>query len=254
MPVSTSQYKIVTMNVPVDGSIFSNDALPSFNCSTFTLTSSLDLHTLSNVPGDTQTLSPYHDATSYTDVPYTAYQVVEYAPGHEPGYTVDVQGITSTKHIRLKGSLGSNGDTIVRTPTGPEWQMDYYSTIYDLENARPVSGTRDEGNNYAVVLDPRNGFTQYYQPTSGSNSCNSIILPNTLPQGRRWAVRFELTDYQGYFSLAVINPMNQSTVTWLYSTNESIEPDPVNVYEFYTRDGGDSWIGFKHHGMVVPLP
>lgn len=249
MPVSTTQYKIVTMNVPVDGSIFSNDALPSFNCSTFTLTSSLDLHALSNVPGDTQTLSPYHDVTSYTDVPYTADQVVVYAPGHEPGYTVDVQGITSTKHIRLKGSLGSNGDTIVRTPTGPEWQMDYYSTIYNLEDARPVDGTYDEGNNYAVVLDPRNGFTQYYQPTSGSNSCNSIILPNGLPPDRRWAVRLELQDPNGWFFWQVVNNMNASTVTWIPGMNDLANPSLIiDLYEFYTRDGGNNWIAYKYHG------
>lgn len=256
MPTFATQYRVLTMNMPVTGELASATGLgitvstPTIN----TINHTVDLVDMSPATLDSQDNAKPPAAVDALNEFYASNQYIMTMPGHEVGYLVDVQGVTATKEIQLKGNIGNAGDIIVQTNDGPEWQIDYYSTIYDLTWSVAVPGTQDEGNNFAVALDPRNGFTQYFTATTGTNDINSIILPNTLPQGRRWAVRFELTDHSGYFSLDIINQNNPSTVTWLQSTNESIEPDSINVYEFYTRDGGDNWIGFKHHGMFIPLP
>lgn len=155
--------------------------------------------------------------------------------------------------------LTSNGegmpptwDAVAVAPPTPT--TDYYSTIYNLADATPHAGSEDEDGNFAVMLDPRNGFTQYLvlQGAYGGKATR-VVLPTGLPTGRRWAVRFELVDYGGFFSASVVDQLalgvdEYQTITWLFSAYESMIPDSVNVYEFYTRDGGDSWIAYKYHG------
>jgi len=251
MPTFADRTQILTFSIPDDGVLLSNDLVPLMVSSSTAISVTAGNIVLHDVPDPVvQHNSGNVQFMSYTPVAINIDQQVETAVGHEPGYLVDVQGTTSTKQIKLKDNLGNVGDLIVKTASGPEWTPEYYSTIYNLEYANPIAGTEDAGGNFAVMLDPRNGFTQYLELLGGNSGiANRIMLPTGLPTGRRWAVRFELRDPNGYFHWRVIDPSSTAAVDWLQDANNLANPNLIiDLYEFYTRDGGDTWVAYKYHG------
>ena len=251
MPTFADRTQILTFSIPDDGVLLSNDLVPLMVSSSTAISVTAGNIVLHDVPDPVvQHNSGNVQFMSYTPVAINIDQQVETAVGHEPGYLVDVQGTTSTKQIKLKDTLGNVGDLIVKTASGPEWTPEYYSTIYNLEYANPIAGTEDAGGNFAVMLDPRNGFTQYLELLGGNGGIASrIMLPTGLPTGRRWAVRFELNDPNGYFFWGLIDPSSTVQVDWLKGMNDLANPDiGINLYEFYTRNGGNTWIACKYHG------
>lgn len=251
MPTNANRIHILTFNLPDDGALLSTNSVPQMVSTPTTIVAAPGSITLQDVTNAVvQHNSGNVNIMTYTDVMINTAQNLTSAPGHEPGYLVDVQGTTSTKQIMLKNSLGNTGDMIVKSATGPEWAPDYYSTIYDLLEAPAVAGTSDEGGNYAVVLDPRNGYTQYLDiRNNATNIPTSLVLPVGLPTGRRWAVRLELRDPNENFRYDMFHPVSTPTVDWasdLSGVNKSLAQ--VNLYEFYTRDGGNTWVGCEYHG------
>lgn len=251
MPTFANRIQCLTFNLPDDGALLSTNSVPLMVSTPTNIVTSPGALTLQDVPDVViQHNSGNVQFMSYTAVAINVDQQVANAAGHEPGYLVDIQGTTATKQIKLKDNLGNVGDLIVKTASGPEWAPEYYSTIYNLEDASPITGTEDEGGNFAVMLDPRNGFTQYLELLGGNGGIASrIMLPTGLPTGRRWAVRFELNDPNGYFFWGLIDPSSTVQVDWLKGMNDLANPDiGINLYEFYTRNGGNTWIACKYHG------
>lgn len=259
MPSFVTQYRVLTMNMPVNGDFTSvtGVGVSVYSPQITTIDTTVDLIDFSASTFDSRTNSTSPAPANATNQFYGADQVVMMAPGHAAGYLVDVQGTTSTKEIQLKGNTGNAGDIIIQTNDGPEWRVEYYSTIYDLD-AQAIHPVPITWESVFKIIDPANGFTQYVDNPTGARY--DIGLPANLTPGVRHCVRVEITNYADNHGFIDPTTDHRTTgllgvITWAESGDMNASVDmsatgtKINVFEFYTRNGGASWIGYRLSGM-----
>lgn len=181
------------------------------------------------------------------------------------GYNVEIQGAVVPKQIRVAGSTGQFNSVIWHDGVGPSWVPDYMSTVYNLRSHTFTwnPGSPNVGTT-AVLVDPRNGFHQYDPQRIPNNlaSARWLFFTKGLDTRRLWRVRIEL-DVGTSPSLWIGNLDNANDnaygmVYWMSGDSGITDilngaSDGISLFEFYTRDGGETWYGVRLRGTPPPI-
>lgn len=178
------------------------------------------------------------------------------------GYDVEIQGTIIPDQIKVAGSTGSFNSLIWHNDTGPVWTPDYMSMVYNLQTGT-ISWNNGLGLQAAVVMDPMNGFHQYDTRLYNMGWSRWLLFKKGLDPRKLWRIRVELM-IGGTTNLWIANENGLTidaaygNVFWITgettmsnATNGSDGSQPT-LYEFYTRDGGNTWYGIRLRGYTIP--
>lgn len=135
---------------------------------------------------------------------------------------------------------------VTETPSGGGGGTDYYATIYNLQPDLSISTP--------VLIDPADGYTQYCNITGGNASSQLFRLRKGLATGIRWTVRVMITvtapesSFDQYTQANWwdgVGGVDYGNITWIEPEQSGIYVGygDIMVYELFTIDGGNTWIG-----------